>query len=121
MIVALASLLYHERIAAREERFLEEQFGDEFRRWADDVPAMVPAFGRYVPAISVLVARVLGREFHALLSSGRASSSSTWRAGSLATGRLSFDLFWTAVCVGTAVVFLVLMLIKRTTNLLRTW
>ena len=32
VIVSLAGLLYYERIAAREEQFLEARFGDAFRR-----------------------------------------------------------------------------------------
>ena len=119
--MALASLLYHERIASREERFLEEQFGDEFRRWAEVVPAMVPAFGRYVPPASAFWwRRVLGREFHALFVIGASFFVLDVARRLFATGRLSFDLFWTAVCVGTAVVFLVLVLIKRTTDWLQT-
>jgi protein-S-isoprenylcysteine O-methyltransferase Ste14 len=30
------------RVARREARFLEEKFGDEFRRWAQDVPLFLP-------------------------------------------------------------------------------
>ena len=39
VIVSLATILYYERIAAREEGFLELRFGDAFRRWAARVPA----------------------------------------------------------------------------------
>ncbi len=47
LIVVLLSFIYHERIAAREEAFLQTTFGDHFRAWASEVPAMIPAFGRY--------------------------------------------------------------------------
>ena len=47
LIVVLLSFIYHERIAAREEAFLQTTFGDSFRAWAGEVPAMIPAFGRY--------------------------------------------------------------------------
>ena len=121
VIVGLASLLYHERIAVREELFLEEQFGDEFRRWAEAVPAIVPALGRYVPSASTFWwRRVLGREFHALFVIGAGFFVLDVARRLFATGRLLFDPLWTAVCVGTAVVFLVLVLIKRTTDWLKT-
>src|SRR5688572_28326096 len=49
-IVVLLSFIYHERIAAREEAFLQSTFGDSFRGWASEVPAMVPALGGYRPS-----------------------------------------------------------------------
>jgi protein-S-isoprenylcysteine O-methyltransferase Ste14 len=49
-ITIAATLLYYERIAAREEEFLEERFGPVFLEWARTVPAMVPAWSGYVPA-----------------------------------------------------------------------
>ncbi len=121
VIVALVSLLYHERIAAHEEQFLEAQFGDEFRRWAERVPAVVPAFSRYVrPATAFRWRRVLGREFHALFVIGSGVFVLDLSRRLLATGRLSFDSFWTAVWVSTAALFVGLVLVKRTTGWLRT-
>ena len=49
LIVVLLSFIYHERIAAHEEAFLLSTFGDGFRTWAREVPAMIPAFGGYRP------------------------------------------------------------------------
>jgi protein-S-isoprenylcysteine O-methyltransferase Ste14 len=120
VIVALASLLYHERIAAREERFLEERFGDEFRRWADTVSAMVPAPGRYrPPATPFRWRRVLGREFHALFVIGAGFFVLDLGRRFAATGRVSVDPIWTAVAVATALVFIVMTAVKKTTRLLR--
>ena len=34
LIVVLLGFIYHERIAAREEAFLQNAFGDSFRDWA---------------------------------------------------------------------------------------
>jgi protein-S-isoprenylcysteine O-methyltransferase Ste14 len=122
VIVALASLLYHERIAAREEQFLEEQFGDEFRRWADAVPAMVPAVARYRPGVKRFTWReVLRREFHGLLDLGVSFFVVDLARRSLAAGRLTLDPLWTTVFLATAVVFVVLMVVKKATNLLKTW
>ena len=69
VIVLLLGLLYHERIAAREEAFLEERFGEEFTRWADEVPAAIPRLSNYVRSDTPFVwRRVLGREFHGLMA-----------------------------------------------------
>jgi protein-S-isoprenylcysteine O-methyltransferase Ste14 len=67
VIVSLAALLYYERIAAREEQFLEARFGDAFRRWAARVPAAVPRPGGWQPpALPFSWARALDREFYAI-------------------------------------------------------
>src|SRR5205814_8763763 len=42
VIVILLSFIYHERIAAREEAFLNGAFGETFQAWTRAVPAMVP-------------------------------------------------------------------------------
>jgi len=120
VMVVLASLLYHERIAAREERFLEERFGDEFKRWADAVPALMPSFARYQPpTVTFRWQRVLGREFHALFVIGAGFFALDIGRRALLSGRLSFDPFWTAVVAVAGVVFVALMAIKKSTTLLK--
>ena len=121
VIIVLGSLLYHERIAAREERFLEERFGGEFRRWADVVPALLPSLAHYQPPASAFRwRRVLGREFHALFVIGAGFFVMDVGRRVLLGGRWSFDPFWTAVVFVTGVVFVALVAIKRLTTLLRT-
>jgi len=67
IIVSLAALLYYERIAAREEQFLEARFGDAFRRWAARVPAVVPRPAAWQPpALPFSWVRALDREFYAM-------------------------------------------------------
>ncbi len=119
VIVVLASLLYHERIAAREERFLEERFGDEFRRWADAVPAMVPAWGRCRPSPGRFRwRRVAGREFHGLLVIGAGFFLLDLGCRFAATGRVSLDPAWTALACATVLIYIVMAAVKRTTRLL---
>jgi protein-S-isoprenylcysteine O-methyltransferase Ste14 len=119
VIVALASLLYHERICAREEAFLEERFGDDFRAWATRVPALVPRFG-YEPAREAFRwTRVLGREFHALVAIGASFFVLDVIHESLVRGSLFLDPLWTWISVVTGVIFIVLTLLKRAFGLFR--
>jgi protein-S-isoprenylcysteine O-methyltransferase Ste14 len=120
VIIVLASLLYHERIAAREERFLEERFGGEFRAWAERVPAMVPAFSRYAPPAAPFRWRpVLGREFHALFVIGSGFFALDLGLRVIITGRVSVDPLWAGIVAATGVLFVVLTAIKKTTRWLR--
>jgi protein-S-isoprenylcysteine O-methyltransferase Ste14 len=119
VIVALLGVLYHERIASREEVFLESRFGDEFLRWADRVPAMIPRPSGYVRSTTPFVwRRILGREFHGLLVIGAALFVLDLTRSALATGRLVFDPFWTAFFVLTAVIFIVCSVLKKHTRVL---
>jgi protein-S-isoprenylcysteine O-methyltransferase Ste14 len=120
VIVLLLAALYHERIAAREEEFLEERFGAGFLAWADRVPAFVPRLSGYVSADTPFSwRRVLGREFHGLLVVGAVVFVlDLWRSA-LASGRLAFDPFWTGFFLLTAAIFIVCSLLKRLTSVLK--
>jgi protein-S-isoprenylcysteine O-methyltransferase Ste14 len=120
VIVALASLLYHERIAVREEVFLESRFGDAFRAWAGDVPALWPAFGRYRPSGGAFRwKKVLASEFHALFVIGAGCFVLDVVRHLFVAGRAEAFPVWTAVFAATGVVFVLLTVIKKTTTLLR--
>jgi protein-S-isoprenylcysteine O-methyltransferase Ste14 len=120
VIVLLLGMLYHERIAAREEVFLEGRFGAEFLRWAARVPAMVPRMSGYARSTTPFVwRRVLGREFHGLFVIGAVLFVLDLVRSALATGRLVFDPFWTAVFLITAAIFIVCSVLKKHTSVLK--
>jgi len=120
VIVALVGILYHERIAAREEVFLENRFGEEFVRWADRVPATIPRLSGYVPSTTPFVwRRILGREFHGLLVIGSVLFVLDLARSALASGRLVFDPFWTAFFLLTALIFIVCSALKKYTRVLK--
>jgi hypothetical protein len=120
VIVLLLGMLYHERIAAREEVFLEGRFGAEFLRWAARVPAMVPRMSGYARSTTPFVwRRVLGREYHGLFVIGAVLFVLDLVRSALATGRLVFDPFWTAVFLITAAIFIVCSVLKKHTSVLK--
>lgn len=119
VIVLLASLLYHERICAREEVFLESEFGEAFRAWANQVPALVPALGRYRRAGRPFRwKKVLAREFHALFVIGAGFFVLDGVRQVFATGTFAPDRIWTFVCAATGAVFVLLTVLKKLTRVL---
>jgi protein-S-isoprenylcysteine O-methyltransferase Ste14 len=114
LIVSLATLLYYERIAAREEAFLEERFGEPFREWAARVPALMPRFSGYVPPTYPLDwRRTLGREFYAVGELTTAFFVADILEDFAATGEIELDPVWTAVFVVGALFFVVMWTLKK--------
>jgi protein-S-isoprenylcysteine O-methyltransferase Ste14 len=68
LIVALAYALYIERVMAYEETFLEQSFGDAFRRWAARTPAFVPRWSAWIPTHRPVSWRRVASEHNGLLA-----------------------------------------------------
>src|SRR5918994_4533979 len=114
VIVVLLSFIYHERIAAREEAFLQSTVGDRFRAWASEVPAMIPAFGRYQPShVPFQLQKVITQESHGLCAIGTAFFVLDTLEDSIRLGRLEIDPTWLAIFVATAIPFLILVIAKK--------
>jgi protein-S-isoprenylcysteine O-methyltransferase Ste14 len=104
LLVVLLSFIYHERIAAREEAFLVSAFGDSFRTWVSDVPAMVPSFARYRPTtVRFQTAKALRQESHGLCALGTAFLLLDIIEDSMRRGRLFVDSRWLMIFVATSI------------------
>jgi protein-S-isoprenylcysteine O-methyltransferase Ste14 len=114
VIVVLLSFIYHERIAAREEAFLQSEFGHSFRAWASEVPAMIPAFGRYRPSnVPFQLRKALVQESHGLCTIGTAFLVLDTLEDSVRLGYFHVDRTWLAIFVVTLVPFLVVVMTKK--------
>ncbi len=66
-IVFLVSVLIYERISMYEEQFLIEKFGDAHRKWAEEVPALMPRLTGWVkPKYDFWWRRAIRREYKKL-------------------------------------------------------
>jgi protein-S-isoprenylcysteine O-methyltransferase Ste14 len=114
LIVALLSLIYHERIAAREEAFLLEAFGERFLAWAAEVPAMVPALGRYRPTKAPFNRRkVIVQESHGLCAIGTAFLVLDTLEDSVRSGQFVVDPRWVTIFIVTALPLLIVLVAKK--------
>jgi protein-S-isoprenylcysteine O-methyltransferase Ste14 len=120
VIVTLAALLYYERIAAREEQFLEEKFGDAFRRWATAVPAVVPSPRHYRPPALPFRWRVaLAREFYAVFLVTTAFFALDALESYATTGWPRPEGVWTAAFLAGGGFFAVMRILKKRGRLTR--
>ena len=114
LIVVLLSFLYHERIAAREEAFLQSTFGDSFRAWASEVPAMIPAFERYRPSnVPFQLQKVVMQESHGLCAIGTAFLVLDTLEDSVRLGYFHIDPAWLAIFAATLIPFLIVVVVKK--------
>jgi protein-S-isoprenylcysteine O-methyltransferase Ste14 len=114
LIVVLLSFIYHERIAAREEAFLQSTFGESFRTWANQVPAMIPAFGRYRPSdVPFQVQKVVMQESHGLCAIGTAFLVLDTLEDSVRVGHFQIDPAWLTIFVATLIPFLIVVIVKK--------
>jgi len=62
-VFILVFWLFYERIMYAEEAFLRKSFGEPYKKWADRVPAFIPAFHGWVPSSMKFSSRnILKRE-----------------------------------------------------------
>lgn len=119
IVLVTTTLLYYERIAAREEAFLLERFGGAFEAWASQVRALTPSFARYTRSTTAFSwKKVLRHEFHGLLVVAAGAFvldvfQESWRAGGWRA-----DEPWVWLFGASAALFLIFAALKRGTRVL---
>ncbi|HIE04921.1 MAG TPA: hypothetical protein EYP61_09200 [Candidatus Latescibacteria bacterium] len=116
VIVLLSCLLFYERIAFREEEFLEGKFGKEFRSWADRTPAVLPNLKAYrSPSLPFSWRSALRKEFYAISEVVFVFSVLDLLARSSAEGRVRTDPLWGALGSAAVVFYISLRFLKKRT------
>jgi protein-S-isoprenylcysteine O-methyltransferase Ste14 len=118
VILALATLLYYERIAIREEAFLADRFGAEFDAWSARVRACRPSLATYQrSAIPYSWRKVLRHEFHGLLVVAAGAFVFDAMQERARAGVWRVDGPWAWFFAASAALFLVFAALKRGTRL----
>lgn len=122
LFATCAYLLYYERIMLAEEQFLDQRYGDTYRRWAASTPAFLPRLtGWIAPALPFSWRSALRREFHgvflvATLFLVTELSESIFIEGHSFAGALVDEWIWVAIFAGCAVFYIVVMTVKKRTR-----
>jgi len=119
IILVLSTLVYYERIAAREEAFLLETFGPAFDIWANRVPVIVPSIACYVVATTPFSWKKVARhEFHGLMVVAAGAFVLDGAQESFRAWRWTVDDIWLWFFAASAGIFVVMAAIKKGTRLL---
>lgn len=119
LVYTLLFWLYYERIMVAEEHFLEQQFGDDFRRWAASTRAFVPDFSQWRrPNLPFSLKTVFRREYTTLLlivllHSGLEVAEHYWLEG-----RPTIGPDWSILLISGVAIYLVLRTLKKKTAML---
>ncbi len=112
--------LYYERIIAREEEFLSEQFGSAYRNWAKQTPVFIPMFKLWKrPAYPFCWRTALRREYSAMLLIGVGFQIIDLSQHLLIDRRFYLDRTWSIHLALCAVGYITLRTIKKHTTWLR--
>lgn len=118
-VVALVFWIYHERIICAEEAFLEQKFGDDFRRWAARVPTFVPKPALWVkPALPFALRKVIRQEYLGAFALMSVFLLFEGAADWAAEGFLRWEAPWLVAWVVAFGVFVGIRLVLKFTTLL---
>lgn len=122
LFAGVAYFFYYERIMLAEEQFLENQYGQRYRDWANVTPCFVPRLARWTsPDLPFSWRSALLREFHSLLLIA-AVFFLVEMVEAIVIDRQSVaewmreEPFWSALLAVNGVIYLSVMVIKKRTD-----
>lgn len=110
--MTLLTVLYYERIAIAEERFLSATFGASFEEWAARVPAVIPRAFRGFAPLPFNWGRAPG-ELHALMVIASGFFVADLTEDSVARGGLAMDGDALVVLLAAAIPFVIYAVTKK--------
>ncbi|HEY7930373.1 MAG TPA: isoprenylcysteine carboxylmethyltransferase family protein [Steroidobacteraceae bacterium] len=119
VVSVLVYWLYIERVIAAEEAFLEVQFGDAFRSWAQSTPCFLPRPSLWrAPAMTFSLRTVLRREHSGLIAVGVVFTLIEFISNALIPGEpparwLVTDRPWVIFLAATVVTGFILQMMKK--------
>ncbi len=119
LVSVLAYWIYYERIMFAEEEFLRREFGDVFLKWAEKTPVFFPNFKNWKPSeLHFSWRNALRREYSGFFAIIAVFTLLDLVEDLVVERRLLLDPLWAILFIFGLVVYLVLMTLKKKTNLL---
>ena len=124
VISSLIYLIYYERIMMAEERFLSEKFEETYKIWAAKTPAFLPNISKWqTPNLSFSMRAVLRREPPTILLVGVVFFIIEFMEDTIIHKQelqhwVKADCFWSLLLVAFLILYIVTLVLKKTTNLL---
>ncbi len=120
LVAVLAFWIYYERIMFAEEEFVREKYGEEYLKWAENVPAFIPRLRNWkTPRMSFSMKSVLAREYTTIFVAVSYFVLMDTLENFFQVGELSVDPFWRNLFVLTAVFYGLVRLVKKKTRVLK--
>ena len=111
--------IYYERIMYAEEAFLRKKFGDAYLEWANRTPAFIPRFRNHCKStLPFSVRNVLKREYNGFFNLILVMTAFRVLEFAIVEHRFYLDCVWIGIFAAGLLIFLVLKILKKFTNVL---
>ncbi|HRD06733.1 MAG: isoprenylcysteine carboxylmethyltransferase family protein [Saprospiraceae bacterium] len=121
IVFCLCYFIFYERVMLAEEDFLANKFGDAYKQWSQQVPTIIPAFGKWhSPDLYFSWKKVLAKEKNGVLAFFTLVALFQLWVDYIQTGSVQLPHRWTLIALLiTGLAYLVLKLIKYQTSWLK--
>ena len=121
IVFCLCYFIFYERVMLAEEDFLANKFGDAYTQWSQQVPTIIPAFGKWhSPDLYFSWKKVLAKEKNGVLAFFTLVALFQLWVDYIQTGSVQLPHRWTLIALLiTGLAYLVLKLIKYQTSWLK--
>lgn len=115
IVACLMYWLYYERIIFAEEMFMRNKFGNQYLKWAENVPPFVPKLGGYVSSdLDFSFKNILKREYSGFLAVFVSFFFLNVLKNYYQYKSLDFDNEWLVLLIAAGAITLLLKILKKT-------
>ena len=120
-VIILFFTIFYERIIFREEAFLRDKFGEAFRLWADETPAIIPKFRNWrPPTLPFSLKSAINREYGTFFAIIATFTILELLAGLFNSRTLMIDAIWVKLFIFSGILYLTIRYLKKKTKVLAT-
>uniref|UniRef100_A0A7C4RUG3 DUF1295 domain-containing protein n=1 Tax=Desulfatirhabdium butyrativorans TaxID=340467 RepID=A0A7C4RUG3_9BACT len=119
LIVVLIFWLYYERIMIAEEEFLNQKFGESYLQWSAVTPAFIPDLRNWrSPCMAFSFRKAIKNEYKSVFAVIVSFTLLEIIGDLFVEHQLEIDIMWLSIFTTGLTTYIVIRLLKKTTNLL---